>query len=98
MFEKNIFYHNSFSFKLEISVSGHSRGGEASVSTYIRNLLRPPGQHFSIVSVSSIAPTDFDSHTLGNVPYFVIIPAADGDVADLVESSIGMTRHYGHIL
>lgn len=62
----------------KISVSGHSRGGEASVGAYIRNL-----GVFNIGSVSSIAPVDGVGHVLPNVPYFVIIPAADGDVADL---------------
>lgn len=66
-----------------ISVSGHSRGGEASVSTYVRNLARPAAQRFSITSVSSIAPVDGEQYVLNDVPYFVILPAGDGDVADL---------------
>jgi hypothetical protein len=63
-----------------ISISGHSRGGEASVSAYVQSL----GQ-FSIGSVSSIAPVDAHSppYVLGDVPYFVILPASDCDVADL---------------
>jgi hypothetical protein len=60
-----------------ISVSGHSRGGEASVAAYVRNT------SFNIKSVSSIAPVDFRGYALGDVPYFVILPAADGDVANL---------------
>jgi len=65
----------------KISVSGHSRGGEASVTAYLHNqaLANP----FSINSVSSIAPVDFYSPTLPGVPYFVILPAADGDVTSL---------------
>ena len=62
----------------KISVSGHSRGGEASVAAFIRNT-----QGFSINSVSSIAPVDFQTYTLPGVPYFVILPAADGDVSSL---------------
>lgn len=61
----------------KISVSGHSRGGEASVAAYIRNTV------FNIGSVSSIAPVDFINYTLPDVPYFVILPAADGDVSGL---------------
>jgi hypothetical protein len=66
----------------KISVSGHSRGGEASVSAFVQNAA------FNIVAVSSIAPTDrvdFSNpqYTLGDVPYFVILPAADGDVSTL---------------
>jgi hypothetical protein len=60
-----------------ISVSGHSRGGEASVSAYLQNTV------FDIGSVSSIAPVDFHAHVLPDVPYFVILPAADGDVSGL---------------
>jgi hypothetical protein len=67
----------------KISVSGHSRGGEASVSSYVRNFLRPPAQQFSIGSVSSIAPVDGQSYVLGDVPYFVILPASDCDVSSL---------------
>jgi hypothetical protein len=65
----------------KISVSGHSRGGEASVGAYMRNaLLASP---FNIVSVSSLAPVDGQSYVLPDVPYFVILPAADGDVSNL---------------
>jgi hypothetical protein len=67
----------------KISVSGHSRGGEASVSSWVRNQLRPPAQQFSIGSVSSIAPVDGQGYVLGDVPYFVILPASDCDVSDL---------------
>jgi hypothetical protein len=62
----------------KISISGHSRGGEASVGAFIRNM-----GTFNIGSVSSIAPVDGVGHVLPDVPYFVILPAADGDVADL---------------
>ncbi len=61
----------------KISVSGHSRGGEASVGAYMRNTM------FTIGSVSSIAPVDVQSYVLPDVPYLVILPAADGDVSDL---------------
>lgn len=61
----------------EISVSGHSRGGEASVAAYDRNTT------FNIGSVSSIAPVDFEGYVLDDVPYFVILPAGDGDVSNL---------------
>ena len=66
-----------------ISVSGHSRGGEASVGAFMRNM-----GVFNIGSVSSIAPVDSIGHTLPNVPYFVIIPAADGDVSSLAGTRI----------
>lgn len=67
----------------KISVSGHSRGGEASVAAFMRNPLRPASQRFSIGSVSSIAPIDVLNYTMGDVPFFVILPAADGDLRDL---------------
>jgi len=60
-----------------ISVSGHSRGGEASVAAYMQNTT------FTIGSVSSIAPVDVLGLTLPDVPYFVLLPAADGDVSSL---------------
>jgi hypothetical protein len=72
----------------KISVSGHSRGGEASVSSYVRNLLRPAAQQFSIGSVSSIAPVDAQGYVLGDVPYFVILPASDCDVSGLSGAKI----------
>jgi hypothetical protein len=65
----------------KISVSGHSRGGEASVGAYMRNAMLPTP--FNINSVSSIAPVDGQSYVLPDVPYFVILPAADGDVFSL---------------
>lgn len=65
----------------KISVSGHSRGGEASVGAYMRNLLL--ATPFNIGSVSSIAPVDGQLYVLPDVPYFVILPAADGDVFNL---------------
>lgn len=63
-----------------ISVSGHSRGGEASVAAFTLNAALP--SPFSITSVSSIAPVESQSSVV-TVPYFVILPAADGDVSDL---------------
>src|SRR5262249_53312086 len=70
----------------KISISGHSRGGEASVVAYTRNaMLATP---FSINSVSSIAPVDNLGAVLPGVPYFVILPAADGDVTNLSGAQI----------
>jgi hypothetical protein len=65
----------------KISVSGHSRGGEASVGAYVRNAAS--ATPLAIGSVSSIAPVDGQSFVLPDVPYFVILPAADGDVCTL---------------
>ena len=78
------FFAGRFAGKVDftrVAVSGHSRGGEASVSAYMQNAasMNP----FSIGSVSSIAPVDNLSYTLPAVPYFVILPAADCDVSDL---------------
>ena len=76
------FFSGSFNFNnhvdmSKISVSGHSRGGEASVAAYMLNTA------FNIGSVSSIAPVNGQSYVLPDVPYFVILPAADGDVSNL---------------
>jgi len=70
----------------KISVSGHSRGAEASVGAYMRNLVS--ASPFSINSVSSIAPVDGQGYVLPDVPYFVILPAADGDVCTLTGQRI----------
>ena len=64
-----------------IGISGHSRGGEASVSAYMQNAAS--GSPFAIGSVSSIAPVDNLEETLPAVPYLVILPAADCDVGNL---------------
>jgi len=78
------FFAGRFAGKVDlskISVSGHSRGGEASVSAYMLNAssMAP----FAIGSVSSIAPVDGQAYVLPAVPYFVILPAADCDVDQL---------------
>jgi hypothetical protein len=78
------FFAGRFAGKVDltrIGVSGHSRGGEASVSAYMQNAAS--ANPFSITSVSSIAPVDFTGHTLPAVPYFVVLPAADCDVSGL---------------
>lgn len=80
------FFSNDFNNHVDmskISVSGHSRGGEASVMAYLINSGNPSEYGFSILSVSSIAPMDVSNNVLPDVPYFVIIPAADGDVSSL---------------
>jgi hypothetical protein len=78
------FFAGRFAGKVDltrVAVSGHSRGGEASVAAYLQNAASPTP--FGIVGVSSIAPVDFHSYTLPSVPYFVILPAGDGDVSGL---------------
>ena len=64
-----------------IAVAGHSRGGEGSVAAYMLDAARPTP--FGIDAVASIAPIDFEAYVLPDVPYFVVLPAADGDVQDL---------------
>ncbi|QSQ24388.1 hypothetical protein JY651_05345 [Pyxidicoccus parkwayensis] len=80
------YFSGRFNGKLDmtkISVSGHSRGGEASVAAYMLNTT------FNIGSVSSIAPVDGQGYTLpAGVPYFVILPSADGDVSNLAGARI----------
>ncbi|MDW8282941.1 MAG: hypothetical protein RMK29_14595, partial [Myxococcales bacterium] len=60
-----------------ISIAGHSRGGEAAVSAWNNS------RTFSIGSVAAIAPTDILGLPAPQVPFFVIVPAADWDVSDL---------------
>lgn len=64
-----------------IGLAGHSRGGEAVISAYLENQSSALG--FGIKAIHSIAPVDFKSFTLVDVPYYVLLPAADGDVSTL---------------
>lgn len=78
------FFAGRFGGKVDMSrigISGHSRGGEASVSAYLQNVALPAP--FSITSVSSIAPVDHLNYILPAIPYFVILPSSDCDVSDL---------------
>jgi hypothetical protein len=75
------FFSGQFAGHLDftrVSVSGHSRGGEASVSAFLQNAMRP--EPFGIGSVSSIAPIDGNAFVLPAVPYFVLVPASDCDI------------------
>jgi hypothetical protein len=65
----------------KIGLAGHSRGGEAIVSAYLES--KNAGLGFGIKALHSIAPTDFHSLVLEDVPYYVLLPAADGDVSEL---------------
>ena len=64
-----------------VGLAGHSRGGEGIVSAYLEN--QSSGLGFGIKAVHSISPVDFDAFTLADVPYYVLMGAADGDVWDL---------------
>ncbi|CAI4033332.1 exported protein of unknown function [Nitrospira tepida] len=64
-----------------IGLAGHSRGGEAVLSAYLEN--KNAGLGFGIKALHSIAPVDFHGLILEDVPYYVLLPAADGDVSSL---------------
>jgi hypothetical protein len=64
-----------------IGLAGHSRGGEAVISAYLENQSSKLGH--GIKAIHSIAPVDFKGFTLVDVPYYVLLPAADGDVSTL---------------
>jgi len=64
----------------KIGLAGHSRGGEGVVSAYLEN--QSSGLGFNIKAVHSISPVDFDGFVLVDVPYYVLMGAADGDVSD----------------
>jgi hypothetical protein len=61
-----------------VGLAGHSRGGEAVVSAALDNA----DPDISILGVLSLAPVDFHSFTLEEVPLLMILPSADGDVWD----------------
>src|SRR5262249_14553229 len=61
-----------------IGLFGHSRGGESVVSA----ALEEQDPEVRIAAVLSVAPVDFHEFVLRDTPYFVVLPAADGDVTD----------------
>ncbi|MCI0426949.1 MAG: hypothetical protein L0Z46_02905, partial [Nitrospiraceae bacterium] len=73
-------FHNRVDLT-NIGLAGHSRGGEAVVSAYLEN--RTAGLGYGIKAIHSLAPVDFHGFVLDDVPFFLLLPAADGDVADL---------------
>jgi len=77
-------FHGRFHHHVDmdrIGLAGHSRGGEGIVSAYLEN--QSSGFGFHIKALHSISPVDFDSFVLADVPYYVLMGAADGDVWDL---------------
>ena len=66
-----------------IGLSGHSRGGEGVVAAEVINRAESLGYH--IKAVNAIAPTDQDPliRYVPQVPYFLLLAAADGDVSNL---------------
>lgn len=67
----------------KIGLSGHSRGGEGVVAA--EHINRTEGHGFNILAVNAIAPTDQDRAIsyVPQVPYFLLMAAADGDVSNL---------------
>jgi hypothetical protein len=65
----------------DVGLMGHSRGGEGAVQGYLVN--QAAGSPYGIKAVFAIAPVDFQSPTINNVPFAVLLPYNDGDVSDL---------------
>lgn len=62
-----------------VALVGHSRGGEA--VAHVPGLLRSdPIRGVQVVSVFSIAPTDYHDPQVVDVPYAVLLPGCDADV------------------
>ncbi len=79
-------FNGLFAGKLDlnrIALSGHSRGGEGVVAAQALNQAWPTPH--SIVAVNAIAPTDQDavSWLMTDAPYFLLMGARDGDVANM---------------
>ncbi|MEM9071456.1 MAG: HYR domain-containing protein [Myxococcota bacterium] len=70
-----------------VALFGHSRGGEA-VSVVPGLLERSPVAGANVISVFSLAPTDFESPAPVNVAYAVVLPGCDGDVQFLFGTDI----------
>src|SRR5262249_31802378 len=66
----------------DVGLMGHSRGGEGVVQAYLYNQ-SAQGSHYGIKAVFALAPVDFQSPTINNVPFAVLLPYNDGDVSDL---------------
>lgn len=64
-----------------IGTMGHSRGGEGVVRHYLYN--QAQGSPYTVNAVFPIAPVDYNRPVINNVPLFLILPYADGDVRDL---------------
>jgi hypothetical protein len=64
-----------------VGLMGHSRGGEGAVQGYLVN--GAAGSPYNIKAVFAIAPVDFQSPTINNTNFAVLLPYNDGDVSDL---------------
>ncbi len=65
-----------------VGLVGHSRGGEA--VAHVPGLLRRSSERaITVRSVFSVAPTDYHDPIASGAAYGVLIPACDGDVANL---------------
>jgi hypothetical protein len=65
----------------DVGLMGHSRGGEGAVQGYLVN--QAAGSPYGIKAVFAVAPVDFQSPTINNVNFAVLLPYNDGDVSDL---------------
>lgn len=70
-----------------VALFGHSRGGEA-VATVPALLETSPVSGVNVVSVFSLAPTDFGEPAPVDVAYGVLLPGCDGDVQFLFGTDI----------
>ncbi len=64
-----------------IGTMGHSRGGEGAVYNALYN--KSLGSPYGIKAVLTLAPVDFYSKVLSNIPLLDISPYCDGDVSDI---------------
>jgi hypothetical protein len=65
-----------------VALVGHSRGGEAVAHVPALTRSSPIGG-VQVISIFSIAPTDYHNPTVVDAPYAVLLPTCDGDVATL---------------
>jgi hypothetical protein len=65
----------------DVGLMGHSRGGEGAVQGYLVN--QAAGSPYGVKAVFALAPVDFLSEPINNVPFAVLLPYNDGDVSDL---------------
>lgn len=66
-----------------LGLMGHSRGGEGVTYWLNYNARRTDGPRYRVSAVLALAPIDFTSQLIPDVPWATLLPRCDGDVYDM---------------
>jgi len=77
-----------------VGLMGHSRGGEGVNKTVTLN--REQDEPHALKAVFSLAPTDYNTLTVADVPFISLAPYCDGDVEDLMGNFAFDTTRYAN--